>query len=83
MGIARALENKEKTLNATIAYTARYAPRETIEDSVTSYASDIWSLGLVFYELSVAKRVWEEYSSNKIIISLHSEVSPFTDINWE
>lgn len=51
LGIAKALEDKEKTLNATIAFTARYAARESAVDEVTSFTNDIWSFGLVMYEL--------------------------------
>lgn len=70
LGIARALEDKEKTMNATIAFTARYASRESAVDEVTAYTSDIWSLGLVMYELFTHKRCWDGLSSNKIIIGL-------------
>lgn len=39
LGIAKALEDKEKTLSATIAFTARYVSRETAVEEVTSFAS--------------------------------------------
>jgi len=79
LGIAKALENKEKTTNATIAFTARYVSRETAVDEVTSFSSDIWSLGLVIYEIISERRAWENISSNKIIINLASSKSPFPE----
>ncbi|KRX00145.1 Protein kinase-like domain [Pseudocohnilembus persalinus] len=82
LGIARALEDKEKTMNATIAFTARYASRESAVDEVTAYTSDIWSLGLVMYELFTHKRCWDGLSSNKIIIGLSKQASPF-EKDWE
>ena len=48
LGIARLIENKEKTFGATIAFTPRYTSKETAIDEITSFASDIWSLGLVY-----------------------------------
>ena len=50
-GIARVLENKQQTRNATLAYTARYASAETALEETTSFKSDIWSLGILFYEV--------------------------------
>lgn len=55
LGISKILENKEKTFNTTVAFTAKYASKETVIDSATSFASDIWSLGLIFYETITSK----------------------------
>lgn len=51
LGIAKIMHNKEKTSNATMIYTAKYVSKETAIDEIISFASDIWSLGMVFYEL--------------------------------
>jgi len=70
LGIAKVLENKEKTMNATIAFTARYVSKETAIEGITSYASDIWSFGVLMYELCTGLRAWSDLSTNKIIVQL-------------
>lgn len=51
LGITRILENKTQTRNVTIAYTMQYASPETALQLVTSFKSDIWSLGILIYEV--------------------------------
>jgi serine/threonine protein kinase len=59
-GISKKLMNKKENSNknTTLAYTVRYAAKEVIEDGITNFKSDIWSLGLVLYEIFVAERPW-------------------------
>jgi serine/threonine protein kinase len=49
----------------------RYVSPETALDEVTSFKSDIWSLGLVIYEVLTARRGWESIvQQSKIIVAL-------------
>ncbi len=50
-GTVRNMEEKTSTQGTGIAFTLKYVSRETKYEHVTSYASDIWSLGLIGYEL--------------------------------
>ena len=55
----------------TVAYTMRYVSGETAIDEITSFKSDIWSFGLVMYEVLTGIRVWEKFKNqSKIIIGL-------------
>ncbi|EGR31355.1 hypothetical protein IMG5_111990 [Ichthyophthirius multifiliis] len=82
LGIAKLLENKEKTLNITVAFTARYAAPETAIDGKSYLKSDIWSLGIMVYEIFLEERAWKNESVNRIIINLSQEKSPF-EKGWE
>lgn len=83
LGIAKVLENKQQTQNATLAFTMRYASAETALDEVTSFASDIWSFGIVVYEVLTAEHVWAHIDKqSKIIVALSRQESPFGD-GWE
>jgi serine/threonine protein kinase len=37
----------------------RYASAEVALEETTSFKSDIWSLGIVIYEVLTKRRVWE------------------------
>lgn len=82
LGIAKVIHNKEKTSNATMIYTAKYVSKETAIDEIICFASDIWSLGIVYYEMFTQQRVWKDCNSNRIILSLSQDKSPFID-GWE
>ena len=79
LGISRALENKDMTTGGTIAYTTRYVSRETIVDEVTSFSSDIWSLGLVIYEIISENKAWGDISTQNIVFNLSNSKSPLSE----
>jgi eukaryotic-like serine/threonine-protein kinase len=58
-GIARAAEATELTEVGTILGTAAYLAPEQAEGGVVSPRTDLFALGLVFYELLTAQRPWE------------------------
>jgi serine/threonine protein kinase len=82
LGIAKVLENKEKTENATMAFTARYASRESAIDNITTFKADIWSLGLLIYETLSHKKAWGVMSSTKILLQLNSKATPLEQ-GWD
>ena len=82
LGIAKVLENKEKTESATLAFTARYASREAALENVTSFCNDIWSFGLVMYEILTEKKPWGNLNNPKILIYLNNMEDPF-EKGWE
>ena len=46
---------KEKLIKAGSSY---YMPPEVVKNNAYSYKSDVWALGVIFYELSMGKRPW-------------------------
>lgn len=82
LGIAKVLENKERTESATIAFTARYASRECAIENITSFSNDIWSFGMVLYEIFTEKRVWGNLNNSKILIFLNNLENPF-EKDWD
>jgi eukaryotic-like serine/threonine-protein kinase len=82
LGIAKVLENKEKTENATMAFTARYASRESAIDNITTFKADIWSLGLLMYETLSHRKAWGVMNSTKILLQLNSKATPLEE-GWE
>ena len=83
LGIAKVLENKEKTESATIAFTARYASREAAIESVTCLNNDVWSFGMLLYEILTEKKPWGNNLNNaKILIFLNNLENPF-EKDWE
>lgn len=61
LGIAKVLENKQQTSSATLAYTLHYASKETALEEITSFKSDIWSFGILIYEVLTGSRAWSKY----------------------
>ena len=82
LGIAKVLENKEKTESATIAFTARYASREAAIESITSLSNDIWSFGIMMYEILTEKKPWGALNNAKILVFLNNKENPFEE-GWE
>ena len=82
LGIAKVLENKEKTESATIAFTARYASREAALENITSFCNDIWSFGVMMYEILTEKKPWGNLNNPKILIYLNNMEDPF-EKGWE
>lgn len=82
LGIAKVLENKEKTESATIAFTARYASREAAIESITSLSNDIWSFGILMYEILTEKKPWGNLNNIKILVFLNNMEDPFQK-DWD
>ena len=57
-GISRSLENNQ--ISKTFVGTRSYMSPERISGKIYSYSSDIWSLGLVIYELATGKEPYGE-----------------------
>ncbi len=81
-GVAKMLENKEKTESASVTMTTRYASNELLFENITSFKCDVWALGLVIYEILHGKKPWGEAPQNKIVIKLGSGDLPF-EKDWE
>jgi len=63
--------------NSDKSFTLRYAAPELIKIGKISKAIDIWSLGLVFFEIFFRKQPWFGLSNDQIIESLKKERNPF------
>ncbi len=50
-GTVKTMEGKTSTKVSRFAYTIRYVSPETKLKNITSFSSDIWSFGLICYEL--------------------------------
>ena len=50
-GTVKTMEERTSTKGTPIAYTLRYVSPETLLNNITSFTSDIWSFGLICYEL--------------------------------
>jgi TPR repeat protein len=70
--ILNADKTKSETLNQF--YTVRYSPPEVINNShFICKASDIWSLGLILYDIYYGTQPWTELSGEQIIESIKKE----------
>jgi TPR repeat protein len=79
--ILNADKTKSETLNQF--YTVRYSPPEVINNShFICKASDVWSLGLILYDIFYGTQPWMELSGEKIIESIKKE-RPFQVLKLE
>jgi len=62
-GLASKHLKGETQLNQTVVGTSRYMSPERLRAKSYSFASDIWSLGLILFECSTGKYPFEEISS--------------------
>jgi len=61
-------DEKSKTNTENRIFTVRYAPPEVINNlNFICKGSDIWSLGLIFYDLFYESQPWMGFSSDEII----------------
>jgi TPR repeat protein len=70
----------DKTISETLNqfYTVRYSPPEVIKNShFICKASDIWSIGLVLYDVYYEQQPWTGLSGEEIIEAIKKE-RPFT-----
>ena len=59
--------SKDTTTTLNQAYTIQYAPPEfVLQKEKASLASDIWSLGIIIYEIYYSKPFWEERKNVEI-----------------
>lgn len=72
LGVSKILENKEETYTK-LAFTLKYACKETALEEKTTFASDIWSFGLIIYEIVTGETAWKDLKPAKIILNLSME----------
>lgn len=74
-GVFKILETN-KTISETLNrfYTVRYSPPEVIKNSrFICKASDIWSVGLILYDIFYEQQPWFGLSSEEIVDSIKKE----------
>lgn len=74
-GFARVF-GENSNLASTFAGTHNYMSPEIIQGKKYSYASDIWSLGVILYELITLKRPFDNRNSIELLKSICSEEPP-------
>ena len=80
-GIARALESSQLTTTGTVMGTAQYASPEQISGVATTPASDVYSLGIVAYELVAGRTPYEADSNIGLAMAhLHTEPAPLPSV---
>eukprot|EP00828_Plagiopyla_frontata_P035966 TRINITY_DN47589_c0_g1_i1.p1 TRINITY_DN47589_c0_g1~~TRINITY_DN47589_c0_g1_i1.p1 ORF type:complete len:484 (-),score=43.05 TRINITY_DN47589_c0_g1_i1:64-1515(-) len=73
--------NQQGTRKATISgFSERYSPKEYLEDNIVSHKVDIWSFGLLVYEVFKRKQVWSGLTGPQVMSKVISKV-PFYDSN--
>ena len=79
-GIARALESSQLTATGTVMGTAQYASPEQISGAATTAASDVYSLGIVAYEMVAGRSPYQADSNIGLAMAhLQTEPAPLPD----
>ncbi len=79
-GIARALESSQLTATGTVMGTVQYASPEQISGAATTAASDVYSLGIVAYELVAGRSPYQADSNIGLAMAhLQTEPAPLPD----
>jgi serine/threonine protein kinase len=64
----------------TVAFTPQYVSPETALEEVTSFACDIWALGIIVFEIVTGRKAWASRKPNSIIVGLSRQEDPFQDL---
>ncbi len=81
-GLAITPDQSRLTLSGVVMGTVRYLPPERIRDGVSSPAGDIYSAGVILYEmLTGSKPFWSEGTGEVIHRILDTEPLPAREIN--
>src|SRR6476660_531210 len=75
-GIARAISEAQVTLPGTTLGSVHYFSPEQARGEPATAASDIYSLGIVLYEMRVGSRPWEGDSAASVALARLSGPSP-------
>lgn len=68
-GTAKNLTNTTQCLHAFVG-TPLYMPPEIINNRAYSYKADIWSLGVIFYELLALKPPFMDYTYQSLLVKI-------------
>ena len=70
-GISKDLEDKDKLAN-TFVGTFKYMSPERLEGKQYTYSSDIWSMGLILYEMLCGKY---PFPKSEVFMDIHDNIS--------
>ena len=79
-GTAKNLANTTQCLHGLVG-TPLYMPPEIINSRPYSYKADVWSLGVVFYELMALKPPFEDYTYHALLAKIcNAPITPLPEV---